>query len=67
MAKKKMSYSEALAEIETIVDQIENGNPDVDKLSEMVKRAAKLVKNCQESLRTTNEEIDNTLSDLSNN
>ncbi len=58
MAKKNFSYTEALTELENILEEIENGEPDLDTLSERVKRATFLIKECKSRLRKTSEEID---------
>ena len=39
MSKKKLTYKESLDRIETIVDIIENQQPDIDDLSSLVKEA----------------------------
>jgi exodeoxyribonuclease VII small subunit len=65
MAKKEFSFSEAVAEIETILKNIESGELDVDKLSVEVKRASELIRQCQKKLRTTEEEINSIFKDLS--
>jgi len=57
MAKKEFSFNEAMAEIEVILKNIENGQLDVDKLSVEVKRASDLIKLCQKKLKTTEDEI----------
>lgn len=64
MSKKKINYTEAVEQLEGIINQIENGDLTVDELSEKVKTAAELVKICQDKLRKTEEEINNTLEDL---
>lgn len=64
MAKKTNSYKQSLEEIESIIDQIENGEPDIDKLTDMVKRAATLIKDCKQNLRKTQEDLDKTLGQL---
>jgi exodeoxyribonuclease VII small subunit len=64
MAKKEITYAEALAEIEAIVNQLEDGELDVDHLSDKVKRASELIKLCKTRLRSTKEEIDSILDDL---
>lgn len=64
MSKKKINYTEALAELEVIISQIESGELTVDELSERVKKAAELVKICQDKLRTTEDEINKTLEGL---
>jgi exodeoxyribonuclease VII small subunit len=59
--KKGLSYKEAINEIEEILQQIENDEPDVDQLSEKVKRLSALVSWCREKLHNTEEEIENIL------
>ncbi len=50
-------YREALEEIESIVDEIENETVDVDVLAEKVKRAAYLIRFCKEKLKKTDDEV----------
>jgi exodeoxyribonuclease VII small subunit len=64
MAKKEFSFNDAVTEIETILHKIENGDLDIDKLSVEVKRASELIKQCQDKLRTTEEEINSIFKDL---
>jgi exodeoxyribonuclease VII small subunit len=63
MAKKNFTYKEALEELENILEEIETGEPDLDNLSEKVKRATLLIKECKTRLRQTSEEIDSILDD----
>jgi exodeoxyribonuclease VII small subunit len=64
MAKKDFSFNNAVKEIEEILQNIEKGNLDVDKLSDEVKRASELIKQCQTKLRSTEEEINSIFKDL---
>ncbi len=57
MKEKMPSYKEAVKEIESILSKIENGEPDVDELAVLAKRAGSLVRLCREKLQTTEEEI----------
>jgi exodeoxyribonuclease VII small subunit len=57
MAKKEFSFNEASGEIEAILERIEGGEPDIDKLSAEVRRASELLVKCREKLRSTEEEI----------
>jgi exodeoxyribonuclease VII small subunit len=57
MGKQKISYSEAVAEIEEILNQIEKGELDVDDLTEKVRRVTFLIKSCKSKLLSTEEEI----------
>jgi len=65
MTKKEFSFGDAVAEIEKILHNIENGDLDVDKLSVEVKRASELIKQCQKKLRSTEEEINSIFKDMS--
>jgi exodeoxyribonuclease VII small subunit len=64
MAKKEFSFNTAVKEIEEILNKIESGELDVDKLSLEVKRASELIRQCQKKLRTTEEEINSIFKDL---
>jgi exodeoxyribonuclease VII small subunit len=64
MATKKISYSEAIAEIEEILEKIENEELDVDELAEKVKRVSVLLKICKEKLTKTNEQVEQILKDM---
>ncbi len=66
METKPLTYNDAIKEIETILDKIENGEPDVDELSALVKRAGFLINFCKTKLHVTEKEIDKILSDTSN-
>jgi exodeoxyribonuclease VII small subunit len=64
MTKKEITFNEAVLEIEDILNNIESGELDVDKLSVEVKRASELIKHCQKKLRTIEEEINSTFKDM---
>jgi exodeoxyribonuclease VII small subunit len=64
MAKKVFSFNEAVKEIEKILQNIESGKLDIDRLSDEVKRATELIKQCQKKLRTTEEEINSIFKEL---
>ena len=61
MATKKVTYNEAISEIEEILERIENEELDVDELAEKVKRVSQLLKICKEKLQTTNEQVEQIL------
>jgi len=65
MSKKEFSFTNAVSEIEKILQKIESGDLDVDKLAIEVKRASELIKQCQKKLRTTEEEIESIFKELS--
>jgi len=52
-----MTYEEALSELRDILQQLQEGKIPMEKMSEMVSRAAELVKFCREKLRQTEEEV----------
>ena len=56
-AKKDIGYNEAIREVETILEKLNNEELDVDKLAEEVKRAAELIGLCKEKLRKAEEEV----------
>ena len=57
MAKKEETYNEAIEKLRKIVAEIENGDLDVDILSEKVKEATRLIKLCKEKLYKVDEEV----------
>ena len=52
-----MKYEEAIKELENIVSQIEKNELDIDQLTERLKVAQKLIKQCRDKLYKTDEEI----------
>jgi len=57
MAKKEITYQDAISEIEDIVSKIESGELNVDQLTDKVKRASFLLDICRKKLKTVDEEI----------
>lgn len=64
MAKKSISYKDSLLRIEEIVDIIENQQPDIDDLSNLVKEASELIKACKLKLQNTESELNTSLENL---
>jgi exodeoxyribonuclease VII small subunit len=62
--EKKISYTEAMKELEEIVAEIEQGEITVDTLSEKVKRASELIKVCKAKLTATEEDVNKILEEL---
>ena len=60
----KITYTEAIRELEMIVTEIEQGEISIDILSEKVKRAAELIRICKEKLVSTEEDVSKILEDL---
>ncbi|MDA3905719.1 MAG: exodeoxyribonuclease VII small subunit [Bacteroidales bacterium] len=61
---KKLTYSAALAELENIIQEIENEEISIDDLSLKVKRAATLLKFSKEKLRETEGDIQAILGEM---
>lgn len=64
MTTKKVTYSEAILEIEAILEKIENEELDVDELAEKVKRVSTLLKICKSKLTKTNEQVEQILKEM---
>ena len=57
MTKEKISYSDAVMEIESILQKIEEGKLDVDELAEKVSRVTDLLKICRDRLYRTEAQL----------
>ncbi|MCT4638478.1 MAG: exodeoxyribonuclease VII small subunit [Bacteroidales bacterium] len=64
MAKKNITYKEAITEIESIIEKIDNRELDVDELSKNVSRVSELLKICKTKLYKTEEEVKTILNDI---
>ena len=62
--EKKISYTEAIRELESIVTEIEEGEITIDTLSEKVKRASELIKICKAKLTATEEDVNKILGEI---
>ena len=62
--KTELTYSEGSAEIESILDEIESGQIDIDVLSEKAERAAELIKLCKEKLAGTELRVNKVVEEL---
>lgn len=54
---KNIKYEEAVKQLETIVGKMENGDLDIDSMTEELKKAKTLIKLCKNKLKHTDEEI----------
>ena len=61
MASKKLTYSEAVAEIEQILTRLKSEQTDVDKLSAEVKRATELIAQCKAQLTDVEQAVKESL------
>ena len=61
MAKKKVtvSYTEAIKELEQILENLRSGKVEINELAPTVKRANELVEECRRQLMLTRTEIEN--------
>ncbi len=59
-----MNYTQAIEELEAIVQEIEDAEISVDELSEKVKRASELIRFCRKTLTSAETEVQNILKDL---
>lgn len=64
MAKKEISYNDAITEIEDILSKIENDELDIDDLSVKVKRVSTLIKHCKKKLFETEDQVQKILEDI---
>lgn len=64
MSKKQLSYNEAIAEIEQIIQKIEGDELDIDELTIKVKRVAELLNYCKLKLKNTEEEVQKILKEF---
>ena len=65
MSKLKLTYTEAVAELETILGELENNSEiNMDIISEKVKRAAVLMEFCKKQLHQLDEDLEKIMTDL---
>jgi exodeoxyribonuclease VII small subunit len=57
-------YAQALAELDTILRQLEGADVDVDQLAERVARAAELIAVCRDRISNARLKIDEVIADL---
>lgn len=59
-----ISYQDAFEELKQIVTDLEEGEVNVDELSEKVKRATQLIAVCKSKLTETEEDVNKILKEL---
>jgi exodeoxyribonuclease VII small subunit len=65
MAKQSINYSDAVAELEQILIDLETSKEiDMDKISSKVKRATELMKICKDQLHILDKDIEKILQQL---
>jgi len=60
----KLSFGEAVSEVESILADLERDNVDIDHLGEQVKRAVELIQVCRKKLEKTDGEVRELVSGL---
>lgn len=58
MEQKKITYSEATAELESILQRLRSGELGVDELTAVTTRAKALIEICRQQLTVTKQELD---------
>ena len=61
MAKKELTYAEAMAEIEKILGRLRSEEMNVDGLAAEVKRATELIASCKARLRKAEADVNTVL------
>lgn len=61
-----MNYEQSMRELEQIVSLIENDELDLDKLTEQLRRAKTLIRQCKDRLTKTDEEVKRLLEEDTN-
>ena len=64
MTEQGPNYAEALAEPETILDERESADVDVDRLADRARRAAELIATCRERIGAARMQIDEVVAGL---
>lgn len=67
MTKKKLTYQDAINQIEEILAGIENEELDVDVLAENVKEVSSLIKFCKDKLHKTELEVEKIIEEMDTN
>ena len=63
MIKENIKYEEAVQQLENIVQKLENGELNIDELSNELKKAQKLISLWRQRLPNSDEEIQKILND----
>ena len=58
MSAKRVTYAEAMAEVEKILSRLRSGEVSVDELSSDVARATRLIAECRKILSRTEAEVE---------
>lgn len=58
MSETKFDYSKAVAELDEIVNKVEDPNTSLDDIGKLVKRSKELIAACKDYLRTVRDSIE---------
>ena len=58
MADKEKKFEEALAKLEQVISEVENGSMPLEKMIDRIENGAKLIKLCQSKLNTMNSKVE---------
>lgn len=61
---KELTYTEAVSELETILQMMQGDKYDIDRLTDYTRRATELLTECRSRLTTTDEQLRSILSQL---
>ena len=62
--KREIKYSEAIKELNQILEDLETERIDVDEVSLKVKRAIELIKLCRDKIKKTEWEVKNVIKEF---
>ncbi len=60
----KLKYSEAVAELDAILEAMKSKNCDIDELTAMTRRASELIAECRSRLTNVSAELEETLKQI---
>ena len=63
MENKQLTYSEAIARLDKIVQLIDNNEVEIDQLADKIKEANKLIAFCSEKLTKAEKEMEKLLAE----
>lgn len=64
MAKKDLTYGDAVKELEDIVAKLQSPQCEVDRLCDLTKRSVELLKFCKQKLTATDEDLKKLLDNI---
>jgi exodeoxyribonuclease VII small subunit len=64
MTDETIGYADAMSELDSILEELERDDLDVDVLAERVKRASELIKLCRGRIARAQADVDRIVTDL---